>query len=129
MLRRNGSAVVFDIPSATVIGAGMEGFNRPDGISNPGSGAGGSGYGGTPMGTAGAKNLREIGGAQNASGEAGEYGIGTDCEADPTMGQSGAQVITEGSFFAPATPFGGVTRSCTCRRSAPPPVRSSASSP
>jgi hypothetical protein len=89
----------FDIPTATVVGTGMEGFDRPDGIANPGPG--GSGYLGTPMGTPGAKDLHQIGGAQNTFGEPGDE-IGTDYTVDPYVGQTGPQVIAEGSFMVPA---------------------------
>jgi len=94
-----GNPRFFDIPSATVVGSGMEGFSPPDGVANPGTG--GSGYGGTPLGTAGAKNLRQIGGTQNTFGEEGHTGVGTDFDVDPSVGQSGAQVIAQGSFTAP----------------------------
>ena len=84
-----------DLPPATVVGAGMEGFAGPAGISNPNKVAG-PGYGGTPV----AKSLLQIGGAQNTFGK--PASPGTDFTVDPAVGQSGPQVIAQGSFIAPA---------------------------
>jgi len=94
-----------DIPSGnpSSIPAAMAGFDRPAGITNPGEGGAASGYVGVQRGTAGAKNLVQIGGAQNTFGQAGTV-FGTDPVVDPGIGQSGPQVILSGSFPAPAAP-------------------------
>lgn len=90
----------FDIPPAEGLPAGMESFDRPAGISNPGAGGSGSGYGGTPMGPEGQQDLRQIGGAQNTLGISGGS-IGQDVDVDGGIGQGGAQIIATGSFAAP----------------------------
>jgi len=94
----------FDIPYGLVgsIPALLNGFNRPGGITNPGEGGNPSGYVGVQRGTAGQKNLIQIGGGQNTFGQAGT-GIGTDPNVDAGIGQSGAQLVLSGSFPAPAT--------------------------
>jgi hypothetical protein len=81
----------------------MTDFDRPDGISNPGPAGVGSAYGGTPMGSTGAKDLIQIGGAQNTFGVAGN-GIGLDYNVRGGVGQSAPQILATGSFLAPATP-------------------------
>ncbi|MGQ9652232.1 MAG: hypothetical protein ACUVXJ_19225, partial [Phycisphaerae bacterium] len=86
-----------DMSPATTVGTGMEGFVRPAGISNPETEVPGAGYGGTPV----ARNLRQIGGAQNTLGEAGDTGTGEDVIVDPGVGQSGPQIIAQGSFTVP----------------------------
>lgn len=92
---------LFDIPPAPTIPSAMAGFSRPAGICNPGPDGVGSGYAGTPVGPAGAKNLRQIGGAQNPFGIAGTV-IGQDITVDAGIGlQVGGQVIAAGSFNAP----------------------------
>ncbi len=93
-----GNPELFDIPPGNR-GLGMEDFDRPAGISNPG--AGGSAYGGTQVGAPGEMNLAQVGGAQNTFGVAGAD-IGQDCVVDPGVGHGG-QVIATGSFSAPAT--------------------------
>ncbi|MEW6252289.1 MAG: EF-hand domain-containing protein [Planctomycetota bacterium] len=93
----------FDMPagSAASIPAIMQEFNRPKGITNPGEGGAASGFIGVQRGTAGQKNLIQIGGAQNTFGQAGT-GFGTDPIVDGGVGQSGAQLVLSGSFPAPA---------------------------
>ncbi len=92
-----------DIPPGTAasIPSIMNGFNRPGGITNPGEGGALSGYIGVQRGTAGQKNLIQIGGGQNTFGQAGSGGIGTDPNVDGGIGQSGAQTVLSGSFPAP----------------------------
>ena len=90
---------LFDLPPAVGLPPGMEGFDLPAGIANPGSG---SAYGGTPTGTSGAQNLRQIGGSQNTFGVVPLAGIGEDIVVDQGVGQGGAQVVASGSFPAPA---------------------------
>ena len=94
----------FDIPfGARPTGTGgMDKFDRPLGISNP-DGSGGSAYGGTQIGTAGAMNLVQIGGAQNMFGET-FTGVLEDATIEDKVGQeaNGAgRVIATGSFPAP----------------------------
>ncbi len=97
-----GNPELFEIPQAVGVPAGMEGFDRPAGISNPGPG--GSGYGGTQVGPDGAKDLAQIGGSQNTFGAPGD-GIGLDVDVEAGVGQDpGGQEIVSDSFGAPATP-------------------------
>ncbi|HPD32583.1 MAG TPA: hypothetical protein PLL20_21540, partial [Phycisphaerae bacterium] len=91
------SGRLVDMSPATTVGTGMDGFVRPAGISNPETDVPGAGYGGTPV----ARNLRQIGGAQNTLGEAGDTGTGEDVIVDPGIGQSGPQIIAQGSFTIP----------------------------
>ncbi len=77
---------LFDIPPG-IPPAGMEDFDRPNGISNPDPGGPGSAYGGTQIGTPGAMDLAQIGGAQNTFGVIGD-GIGLDTQVDSGVGQS-----------------------------------------
>ncbi len=92
--------VKFDIPAAVAVPAGMTNFARPAGIANPGSG-----YLGTSVGTAGQRNLLQIGGAQNTFGVAQPAGSGIAESANVVsgVGQSGAQALASGSFAAPGT--------------------------
>lgn len=91
---------LFDLPAGQTP-LDMADFDRPDGISNPGPGGVGSAYGGTPVGTAGAKNLVQIGGAQNTFGVPGN-GIGLDYFVRTAVGQSAPQMLATGSFSAPS---------------------------
>ncbi len=93
---------LFDLPAGETP-LDMTDFDRPDGISNPGPGGVGSAYGGTPMGPAGAKDLRQIGGAQNTFGVPGD-GIGLDYDVRAGVGQDAPQILATGSFLAPAEP-------------------------
>ena len=89
---------LFDIPAATAIGPLMTAFDRPAGISNPGPT--GSAFGGTQVGTSGAKNLVQIGGSQSTFGMPGvECGLETSVTTG--VGQNGAVLIASGSFAAP----------------------------
>jgi hypothetical protein len=92
---------LFDLPVGTCP-TGMEDFDRPGGISNPGPGGVGSAYGGTPLGPAGAKNLRQIGGAMNTFAVPGD-GIGLDYDVRGGVGQGAPQILAAGSFAAPST--------------------------
>ncbi len=101
------NAAFFDIPVADrPAGAGgMDKFDRPKGISNP-DGFGGSAYGGTQIGTAGAMNLVQIGGAQNMFGET-FTGALEDATIEDKVGQEPGgigRVIATGSFLAPSQP-------------------------
>lgn len=93
---------LFDIPPATAVPTGMTNFARPAGISNPATAAGDYGYRGDQRGTAGAKNLVQIGGGQNTFGTAGSS-IGTSVTVAQGVGQSAPQIIASGTFNAPAT--------------------------
>ncbi len=93
---------LFDLPPAPGAPPGMENFDRPWGICNPGPS--GSGYGGTPVGPAGERNLVQIGGAQNTLGAPlGPIGLDTDAETGVGRGPGG-QVLAEGEFRMPSTP-------------------------
>jgi hypothetical protein len=83
---------------------GMQDFDRPRGLCNPAVEGRSSGYGGTPVGTAGERNLVQIGGAQNTFGGPGSD-FGLDFDVDVGIGQApGGQIIAVGSFPAPAIP-------------------------
>lgn len=94
----------FDIPAGAAAPAGMVKFARPQGITNPSEG-GTTGYGGVQRGTAGSKNLRQIGGAQNTFGTARTAGSGSAENANVSsgIGQSGSTTLATGSFTAPST--------------------------
>ena len=96
-----GNPEMFDLPPATVVGVGMEGFQRPDGIDNPEQGGPGSAYGGTPVGTPGQYSLAQIGGSQNTFGVEGDE-VGVDIDVNQGIGHV-TQIIAQGSFYAPAT--------------------------
>jgi hypothetical protein len=94
----------FDIPPAQGVPSGMACFDRSGGISNPPPGGQASGYCGTRVGTAGQRNLVQIGGAQNVFG-ASFGGIGTDVDVDQGIGQGPqGQVIAAGVLTAPSAP-------------------------
>jgi len=95
----DNNPVRFDLPSAAGAPAAMTNFARPAGISNP------NGYGGSQRGTAGQKNLVQIGGAQNTFGAARPAGTGVAESANVVggLGQSGSVVLATGSFVAPST--------------------------
>ncbi len=78
----------------------MTNFSRPEGVSNPGPGGVGSGYGGTPSGAVGERDLLQIGGAQNTFGVSGS-GMGTVVDVTAAVGQSGPVLVAQGSFVAP----------------------------
>jgi|GEM_PF-2557425 len=103
---------LFDLTPAGSTPLGMLGFDRPGGFANPNrADPWSSGYGGTPSGPKGARNLRQIGGAQNtfgvkpmALGLNGDILVGQDIDVDTGVGQQpGGQVIAAGSFVAPQT--------------------------
>jgi hypothetical protein len=94
----------FDLPPATGIPPEMANFNRPAGICNPGEGGAPSGYVGSRRGPAGARNLVQIGGAQNTFGQpfpAGS-GVGENANVIPAVGLGGSQTLASGSFSAPS---------------------------
>lgn len=90
---------LFDIPVAPSVPAGMANFARPLGVANPGTG-----FRGTQVGTAGQKNLVQIGGGQNTFGTALNPGAGVAESANvvANVGQSGSTVLATGSFVAPS---------------------------
>jgi hypothetical protein len=93
-----------DIAPATNVPAPMSNFSRPAGISNPGEG-GPTGYVGVQRGTAGQRDLVQIGGAQNTFGTARPPGSGVAENANVVggVGQSGSVTLASGSFSAPST--------------------------
>ena len=95
---------LFDLPAASGVPGAMTNFSRPLGVSNPGEG-GPTGYVGVKRGTTGAKNLIQIGGAQNTFGTARSPGSGIAESATVTasVGQSGSVTLASGSFTAPST--------------------------
>jgi len=102
LLQDPNNPALFDIPPATSVPTGMANFARPAGISNPGSAAPDFGYRGDQRGTAGQKNLVQIGGAQNTFGTAGTS-VGTSVTVVAGVGQSAPQIIASGTFNAPTT--------------------------
>ncbi|MGE3180078.1 MAG: hypothetical protein AB7N71_00470 [Phycisphaerae bacterium] len=99
-----GNPQLVDIPAGVGVPAGMENFSRPLGISNPGEGGSNTGYIGVQRGTAGARNLVQIGGGQNTFGQATGPGTGVAENANVVggVGQSGNVVLVTSSFPAPA---------------------------
>jgi hypothetical protein len=91
-----------DILPANEVPAGLEGFSRPNGISNPGEGGATTGFIGVQRGTPGAFDLHQIGGAQNSTGAPGAA-IGMDVDLESGVGLGGPVVIAEGSFTAAET--------------------------
>ncbi len=92
-----------DLPSADDVPTAMANFSLPNGICNPGESGSSTGYIGLQRGTAGAMNLRQIGGAQNNAGAALPAGSGIAESATVVfgVGQSGGVILASGSFSAP----------------------------
>lgn len=101
-----GNPAFLDIPPAANVPAVMANFSRPLGICNVGETNPTTGYTGVQRGTAGRKNLVQIGGAQNTLGQAqpGGSGVAESATVIPAIGQSGSVVLASGSFAAPSTP-------------------------
>ena len=91
---------LIDLPQAGSVPAPMANFARPAGISNPSNG-----YLGSQRGTAGQRDLIQIGGGQNTFGTARPPGTGIAENANVVggVGQSGSVILASGSFSAPAT--------------------------
>jgi len=102
MVQDAGNPESLDLPPGSEGSIVLTGFNRPDGISNPGEGGATTGFIGVQRGTAGAMNLIQIGGGQNTFGQAGTV-MGQDANVDGGVGQSGPVVLVSGSLTAPAT--------------------------
>jgi hypothetical protein len=104
LVQSPANPALLDIPPAQGVPSGMACFDRTTGISNPIPPGRVSGYCGTPVGTAGQRNLLQIGGAQNVFGAA-FAGIGSDISVDSGIGQAAqGQVVASGVFTAPLTP-------------------------
>lgn len=104
LVQADTNPATLNIPPASAVPGAMANFSRPAGISNPGEG-GPTGYVGVQRGTAGARNLVQIGGGQNTFGVARPPGTGVAENAVVTggVGQSGAVTLASGSFVAPST--------------------------
>lgn len=104
LIQTPANPALFDLPPATGIPPEMANFNRPAGICNPGEGGLPSGFGGVRRGPAGARNLIQIGGAQNTFGQPFPQGsgVGENANVIPAIGQSGSQTLATGSFPAPS---------------------------
>jgi hypothetical protein len=113
LVQDDANPAFLDIPLAGGVPVGMTNFSRPAGISNPGE-AGPTGYVGVRRGTAGQRNLIQIGGAQNTFGVARPPGSGAAENATVTagVGQSGSVTLATGSFPAPSV-VGSYTFSLT----------------
>jgi hypothetical protein len=99
-----GNPAALDLPVASGVPTGMTNFSRPAGICNPGEGGNPTGYIGSQRGTAGARNLVQIGGAQNTFGQAfaAGAGVGESANVIAGVGQVGSQALASGSFAAPS---------------------------
>lgn len=106
LVQSAANPVKFDIPPAGDVPAAMLNFSRPAGISNPGENNATTGYIGVQRGTAGQKNLRQIGGAQNTMGQARPTGSGIAESAHVVsgVGHGGSATLAGGWFAAPAAP-------------------------
>ncbi len=104
LVQAPGNPELFDIPAASGVPTALADFSRPAGISNAGPGGVGTGFVGTQAGTAGQKNLTQIGGSQNTFGVSSAT-MGTDVNVDGSVAQGpGGELLAAGSFAAPATP-------------------------
>lgn len=101
----NANPAFLDIPPADFVPAAMANFSRPAGICNEGESNPTTGYTGVQRGTAGRRNLVQIGGAQNTFGQTlpPSTGVAQNAVVTPGVGQSGATLLASGSFLAPAT--------------------------
>ncbi|MCB9857905.1 MAG: hypothetical protein H6818_19655 [Phycisphaerales bacterium] len=97
LVQSAGNPQLFDLAPAVGVPSSMVKFAAPSGFANPGGG-----YAGTLDGEPGARNLRQIGGAQNGFGQAGAI-MGQSVDVDAEVGQPGPITIAEGSFSAPGT--------------------------
>jgi hypothetical protein len=104
LVQNSTNPVQFDLPPASGVPIGMANFSRPSGICNPGEGGTPTGYVGLQRGPAGARNLVQIGGAQNTFGQAFPpgAGVGESAIVTPSIGQGGSQTLASGSFPAPS---------------------------
>ncbi len=104
LVQNAGNPAFADLPPAGGVPAAMSNFSRPAGVSNPGEGGNPTGYVGVQRGTAGARNLRQIGGGQNTFGTATAPGTGVAENANVVsgVGQSGSIVLASGTFNAPS---------------------------
>jgi hypothetical protein len=104
-----------DLRRGDVALGAMRQFDWPKGFSNPGDPLAVpmvSGFGGTPTGLLGQRDLTQIGGAQNTFGlpgpclgDAGDICTGQDIIPEIGVGQLPEGVrVTKGSFRAPVTP-------------------------
>ena len=103
LVQAGTNPATLNIPAAGSVPAGMTNFSRPAGISNPGEGGATTGYIGVQRGTAGARNLIQIGGGQNTFGQTAPVGSGVAQNATVVggVGQGGSTVLASGSFQAP----------------------------
>jgi hypothetical protein len=103
LVQSPSNPATLDIPAASGVPPGLESFSRPLGISNPGEDGLETGYVGVLRGAPGARDLRQIGGAQNTSGVPGSS-LGTNAQVVAGIGQGSPVVIASGSFSAPSVP-------------------------
>ncbi|MGE0482118.1 MAG: hypothetical protein AB7Q17_16780 [Phycisphaerae bacterium] len=107
-----GNPALFDLPQAQGVPEPMANFAAPAGFSNPLATSGG--YRGTPLGSVGQRNLRQIGGAQNTFGVAG-VNMGLVVNVVPGVAQGASVLVAQGSFAAPSTPGTYVFRTAMVR--------------
>lgn len=105
LVQNPANPAFFNLTPAASVPAPMANFSRPAGISNPGETNPTTGYVGVLRGDPGAKNLIQIGGAQNTFGQSRPPGSGIAENAIVVggVGQSGSVVLASGSFGAPST--------------------------
>lgn len=101
---------LFNIPKGDDPITELECFDQPAGFTNPGFKLTETGYGGTHTDVWGARNRRQIGGAQNTFGKVGPcHGqttvicMGQDVDVDAGIGHGGV-TLSKGKFRAPQTP-------------------------
>ncbi len=93
-----------DLSSTAEAPSAMVKFSRPLGICNPGQYPGqATGYGGWQLGTPGAMNLVQIGGAQNTTGLLGT-GIAESNEVEVGVGQGLPTQVKTGVIVVPSAP-------------------------
>lgn len=105
-----GNPGPIDITAASSVDPEMQPFDRPAGFTNPGQDPVVGAFRGTPVGADGARNLLQIGGAQNTFGHAPrclgpreQVCMGQRTRVTRGVGHAGVSVA-RGSFPAPAAP-------------------------
>lgn len=101
LVQDDANPAFIELPQAAAVPGGMTNFARPAGITNPPA----SGYRGSPRGSAGHKDLLQIGGAQNTFGLARTgTGVGESANVVTGVGHGGPFLLASGTFAAPSAP-------------------------
>ena len=102
LLQSTSNPSQFDMPPADLATSLLSDFDRPRGIANPLVTGAGGGYAGTQVGLPGARNLIQLGGAQNTFGVS--LGtIGTDPLVNADIARNAQVTVASGQFFLPST--------------------------